>query len=222
MVVSSRKVGGSHDVCCQWNSSSISLFNCPRCTGIGAHDGPESLPTMRRNWCPRCAGIRKSKPLKQLPQLFLNSDVVTTKNALVLDLMGTTAAGSGLVSLLLYQLIGERRFDGVGAMVIGLTTAILAFVLIIGIKGLLVGERAAPQIEEKIKKAALSIPQVREILDLRTMQIGPDKLLVNIDVHMQDQLTTDDLETLIDKIEKRIREKVSSVRYVQVELETPE
>jgi hypothetical protein len=49
MVVSSRKGGGSHDVCCQWNSSSISLFNCPRCTGIGAHDGPESLPTMRRN-----------------------------------------------------------------------------------------------------------------------------------------------------------------------------
>jgi len=59
-------------------------------------------------------------------------------------------------------------------------------------------------------------------VDLRTMQIGPDKLLVNIDVHMKDQLTTDDLEALIDKIKKRIREKVSSVRYVQVELETPE
>jgi divalent metal cation (Fe/Co/Zn/Cd) transporter len=91
-----------------------------------------------------------------------------------------------------------------------------------GIKGLLVGERAAPQIEEKIKKAALSIPQVKEILDLRTMQIGPDKLLVNIEVHMQDQLTTDDLEALIDKIKKRIQEKVSSIRYVLVELETPE
>jgi cation diffusion facilitator family transporter len=166
--------------------------------------------------------LLKSKPLKQLPQLFLNSDVVTTKNALVLDLMGTTAACSGLVSLLLYQLAGERRFDGVGAMVIGATTAILAFVLIIGIKGLLVGERAAPQIEEQIKKATLGIPQVREVLDLRTMQIGPDKLLVNIEVHMQDQLTTDDLEASIDKIKKRIQEKVSSVRYVQVELETPE
>jgi divalent metal cation (Fe/Co/Zn/Cd) transporter len=107
-------------------------------------------------------------------------------------------------------------------MVIGVTTAILAFVLIIGIKGLLVGERAASQIEEKIEKATLSIPQVKEILNLRTMQIGPDKLLVNINVHMQDHLTTDDLEALIDKIKKRIQEKVSSVRYVQVELETPE
>jgi cation diffusion facilitator family transporter len=166
--------------------------------------------------------LLKNKPLKQLPRVFLNSDVVTTKNALVLDLMGTTAASSGLVSLLLYQLVGEKRFDGVGAMVIGVTTAILAFVLIIGLKGLLVGERAAPQVEEKIKKAALSIPQVKEILDLRTMQIGPDKLLVNVEVHMQNQLTTDELEALIDKIKKRIQEKVSSIRYVQVELGTPE
>ena len=166
--------------------------------------------------------LLKSKPLKQLPQSFLKSDAVTAKNALVLDLMGTTAATSGLVSLLLYQLAGEKRFDGVGAMVIGVTTAILAFVLIIGIKGLLVGERAAPQIEEKIKQAALTIPQVKEILDLRTMQIGPEKLLVNLDIHMRDELTTDEIEAVIDKIKKRIKEKVSSVRYVQVELETPD
>lgn len=166
--------------------------------------------------------LLKNKPLKQLPQLFMNSSVVTTKNALVLDLMGTTASSLGLVSLLLYQLLGEKRFDGVGAMIIGVTTAILAFVLIIGIKGLLVGERAAPQIEEKIRTATLSIPHVKEVLNLRTMQIGSDKLLVNIDVHMQDGLTTDELEELIDKIKKRIREKVSSIRYVQVELDTPE
>ena len=166
--------------------------------------------------------LLKNKPLKQLPQLFMNSSVVTTKNALVLDLMGTTASSLGLVSLLLYQLLGEKRFDGVGAMIIGVTTAILAFVLIIGIKGLLVGERAAPQIEEKIKTATLSIPQVKEVLDLRTMQIGSEKLLVNIDVHMQDGLTTDELEALIDKIKQRIREKVSSIRYVHVELETPD
>src|SRR5918999_426893 len=166
--------------------------------------------------------LLKNKPLKQLPWVFLKSNVVTTKNALVLDLMGTTAASCGLVSLLLYQLVGEKRFDGVGAMVIGVTHAILAFVLIIGIKGLLVGERAAPEIEEKITKAALGVPQVKEVLHLRTMQIGSDKLLVNIDVNVQDRLTTDELEALIDKIKTRIQEKVSSIRYVQVELETPE
>ncbi len=164
----------------------------------------------------------KNKPFKQLPGLFLNSGAVTVKNALVLDMMGTSAALFGLVSLLLYQFLDEKRFDGVGAMVVGVTTAILAFVLILGLRGLLVGERAAPEIEEKIKDVAISIREVKEVLDLRTMQIGPDRLLVNIEVHIKDGLTTDELEELIDKIKGRIQEKVASIRYVQVELETPD
>ena len=166
--------------------------------------------------------LLKNRPFKKLPELFWNSGDVTVKNALVLDLMGTSAAFFGLVSLLLYQFAGEKRFDGIGAMVVGVTTAILAFVLILGLRGLLVGERAAPEIEKKINEAALSIREVKEVLDLRTMQIGPDRLLVNIEVHIKDGLKTDDLEVLIDRIKQRIQEKVSSIRYVQVELETPD
>ena len=166
--------------------------------------------------------LSKNKPFTQLPKLFLNSGDVTVKNALVLDLMGTTAAVSGLVSLLLYQFAGEKRFDGLGAMFIGVSTAVLAFVLVTSLRGLMVGESAAPEIEEKISKAALSIREVKEVLDLKTMQIGLDKLLVNIDVSVDDHLHTDELEALTDKIKNRLTEKVPSIRHVQVELETPQ
>ena len=165
--------------------------------------------------------LRKNKPLRELPQLFLNARDVTVKNALVLDLMGTSAALFGLLSLLLYQFAGLKQFDGIGAMIVGVTTAVLAVVLITGLRGLLVGERAAPEIEGKIKDAALSVRQVKEVVDLRTMQIGPNKLLVNIEVNVANELETDELEALIDRIKKRIEEKVSAVKIVQVELETP-
>src|SRR5882724_13380068 len=75
MLVSSLKLSGGHNVCPVWSCSSIKPSKCPRGTGIGAHDEPESLPTMvpeslptmvpesvptmLRNECPRCAGIRK-------------------------------------------------------------------------------------------------------------------------------------------------------------------
>ena len=166
--------------------------------------------------------LLNDKPYTQLPNLFWNSDDVTVKNALVLDLMGTSAAFFGLVSLLLYQFAGEKRFDGIGAMIVGVTTAVLAVVLILGLRGLLVGERAAPEIEEKIKDAALSVRHVKDVVDLRTMQIGLGKLLVAIEIHAQDGLETDELEKLTDKIKDRLQEKVKSIRYVQVELETPE
>jgi divalent metal cation (Fe/Co/Zn/Cd) transporter len=47
-------------------------------------------------------------------------------------------------------------------------------------------------------------------------------LLVDIEVHIADELSTDELETLIDKVKERIKEKVNSVRYLQVELEGPD
>ena len=166
--------------------------------------------------------LLKNKPVRKLPELFWNSGAVTVKNALVLDLMGTSAAFFGLISLLLYQFAGEKRFDGVGAMIVGVTTAILAVILILGLRGLLVGERASPEIEKKIKEAAVSVRKVKDVLDLRTMQIGPGKLLVDIAVHAQDGLTTDELEALTDKVKERLQERVNSIRYVQVELETPE
>ena len=165
--------------------------------------------------------LREGKAFTQLPKLFLNSGDVTVKNALVLDLMGTTAAISGLVSLLLYQFAGEKRFDGIGAMFIGVSTAVLAVVLVTSLRGLLVGERALPEVEEKIKRAALSVREVKEVLDLKTMQIGLNKLLVNIEVNVQDNLDTDALEALTDKVKNRLTEKVPDIRHVQVELETP-
>lgn len=166
--------------------------------------------------------LRKNKPIIQLPKLFLNSGDVSVKNALVLDLMGTTAAVSGLISLLLYQFAGEKRFDGIGAMFIGVSTAVLAVVLIYSLRGLMVGERAAPEIEEKITAAALSVREVKEVVDLKTMQIGLDKLLVNIEVNVQNNLSTDQLEALTDKIRSRLTEKVPTIRHAQIELETPE
>lgn len=166
--------------------------------------------------------LLKGRQKRFLPKIFLDATDVATKNALVLDLMGTMAATFGLISLFLYQISDDPRLDGIGAMAIGIMTAALAFILIIGVKEFLVGKRASPQTEEKIKKAALTVPEVKKVLDLRTMQVGADKLLVNMEVHMQDQLTTDELEILIDKIKKRVLEKVPSIQHVQVELETPE
>ena len=53
------------------------------------------------------------------------------------------------------------------------------------------------------------------------MQIDLDKLLVNIEVNVQNDLDTDQLEALTDKIKTRLIEKVPTIRHVQVELETP-
>jgi len=85
---------------------------------------------------------------------------------------------------------------------------------------MLVGRSASVETEEKIKEAALKVVEVERIEDIKTLHIGPEKLLVSLEVHMERTLKTKELESLIDKIEQNVRQVVPSAKYVLVELES--
>jgi len=165
--------------------------------------------------------LGRRSPQKIL-EIFFRTRLVETKNTLVLDLTGTVSALLGLVSLGLYRLTGELRFDAVGAMVIGVVLAFLAGALILGIRDFIIGQSASRETEQKIRKTVLELKDVLGVLDLRTMVMGSDRILVNLEVHVRDGLTTDEIEVLIDRIKKRVRRKVPAIHHVQVELETPD
>ena len=57
-----------------------------------------------------------------------------TKNTFVLDLMGMSAALVGLSALILYQISQNPRFDGLGAMAIGVVLALFSLKLLSDIK----------------------------------------------------------------------------------------
>jgi len=160
--------------------------------------------------------------ITKLKDVFTKSVLIETKKAFVLDLMGVTASLLGLVALFLYKFTGNLRFDGVGAMVIGVTMAILSFFIIKNTKDLLLGQSASLEIEKQITKAAESFSGVNKVLKLQTLHIGSEKLLVNMEVHLADKLSTDDIEKLIDRIEIRIRKEVPSAVNILIELETPD
>jgi len=162
------------------------------------------------------------RPVGKIWSAFFHSALIETKTTFVLDLMGTLASVLGLVALLIYGVSGDARFDGIGAMAIGVTLAILALFIVKSARDLLLGQSASPEVEEKIKKAASLFEHVKQILDLRTLQIGPERVLVNMEVNLTDRLTTDEIELLIDKIEREIKKQVPSAVSIQIELETPD
>lgn len=167
----------------------------------------------------RLAGRKK---FARLWQTFIHSALIETKTAFVLDLMGTTAAFTGLTSLVLYGLTGFSFFDGIGAMMTGVLLAFFAFFILKGAKELLVGQSADEETIEKITKATLSFHEVKKILDLRTILLGTEKLLVSMEVHLEDKLTTDEIEKLVDDIEEKITKHVPTASHIHIELETPD
>ena len=165
--------------------------------------------------------LLRRRRLKHIVQIFYKSSLIETKTTFILDFIGTIASLLGLVALLIYVITGDYRYDGLGAMIIGVAVGIGAALLIIGIRDLLVGRSASAEIEAKIKNAALNVDEVTDVLNIKTLHVGPEKLLVDLDVHMRARLTTRELEKLIDKIKQEIRQEVPAVKYIQVELETP-
>lgn len=154
-------------------------------------------------------------------QSFRHSSLIETKATLILDTLGSVSAATGLIALGLYQITGNSAFDGLGSMAIGVATAVLAVVLISSVKDLLVGRSATSDIEDRIRQAAEAVPEVQKVLDLRTMYLGSERLLVNIEVHMQGGLETHEIEQIIDEIKRKVKRKAPIVSHIQVELETP-
>lgn len=162
-----------------------------------------------------------SHPPRLIFHAFRQSVLVETKTTFILDLMGSAAAALGLFSLLLLGATSNGQFDGLGAIMIGLTVAVLAVVLLLGVQDLLIGRRAHPVVEERIRKVALTHPQVTDVLGMKTMHIGPEKFLVNLDVHFAHGLTTQEIERVIDELKENVKTLVPEARHVQIELETP-
>lgn len=168
-------------------------------------------------------GFRRifNNDLSNLLKRFKESPEVETKTTMVSDFMGILAALIGFVSFLVFKLTGNLHVDGIGAILVGLVMVFLAIYIFMETKSLLIGQGVSDEIKEKIEKATMSVSEIDKVLDIKAINIGVDKIMVNIEVHIKNDLNTDSIEDVIDKVEKKIIEKVPNIKYIQIEPERP-
>ncbi len=112
---------------------------------------------------------------------------------------------------------GDGVWDGVGTLAIGVLLAIIAIVLAVETKSLLIGESAAPEIEERICAAVEEAPEVDRVIHLRTLHLGPEELLVAAKIAVRHDETAAEVARGIDEAERRIREAVPIARVIYLE-----
>ncbi len=144
--------------------------------------------------------------------------------ALLVVLFEDTAAVLGLVfasvGIVIAHATGDGRWDGITSIVIGILLAITAWVLAFETKALLVGEGASRRDRAAMRAAALRIPQVESVGNLLTMQLGPEEILVNMEVDFDPGLGDVALEAAIDAVEAAVRGAVPSATRIFVEPES--
>ena len=125
-----------------------------------------------------------------------------------------------MAALYLYYITGHLYYDGAAGIIIGLTLAVLGFMIALECKELIIGRSASKNQRKAIERAAESVAGVVRVMDLKTMLMGPDEMLVNIEVNLVDGLNTDTIELLLDEIRLRIEKAVPEARHIQVEVES--
>ena len=84
-------------------------------------------------------------------------------------------------------------------------------------KELLIGRAADPRTERLIRAEIESRPGVDALLDLSTMHMGPDSLIVAARVALNDRLGADQAEDLADEIDSRLSEMLPLQPHVFID-----
>jgi cation diffusion facilitator family transporter len=150
------------------------------------------------------AWLRRSKS-PELPVVLLED--IGALVGLLLALLGLTLAVT----------TGEPRWDGVGTLSIGVLLIVIAVILVVEMKSLLIGEGATPEDQEAVRAAIAGTPDVRSLIHLRTLHLGPDELLVAAKIELSQSLAAPAIAAAIDAAEGRIRAAVPIARLIYLE-----
>ena len=122
------------------------------------------------------------------------------------------AAGIGAAHLLDLPVL-----DAVASIVIGLLLVAVAIVLARETRGLLVGEAAEAELSAGVRRIALQDEAVASVARVLTMHVGPDDVLVNLDLTLRAGVGASDIADSIGRLERKIKRAHPRVRYLFME-----
>lgn len=125
-----------------------------------------------------------------------------------------------LVGIVLGQVTGSTVFDPAASVAIGLLLVVVAGFLAHDTSELLVGAAARPDERTALEDALRGCDEITDVLEVLTMTLGPNSLLVAARVDFADDLQDEDVERASDAIDQRLRETVPDVTEVFLDATT--
>lgn len=132
-----------------------------------------------------------------------------------------TAALIGLVLAFggvgLHLLTGSAVWDGLASLLIGVLLAAVAYLLGRTNMGLLIGQQADPRMVRAVYARLSAKPEVEQVVDLLTMLLGTDKVLLCARVDFIDGLSAEEVERACVRIDDELRREFSDLDEIFIE-----
>lgn len=148
--------------------------------------------------------FRESKDLTTFTVLFENGAALV---GVVIAFVGLSAS----------RLLRSPYPDASASLLIGVLLVVVAYFLIRESKGLLIGEGVAPRVASAMRALATENPAVEEVMELLTLQTGPNELLVLMDARFREELTSTQIVEAVGQVERALRARFPQISRVFIE-----
>ena len=110
---------------------------------------------------------------------------------------------------------GNPLWDALGTLAIGVVLMVIAIAVMTEVKGLIVGESAAPQLRAEIEAFVAAQPEVEQVLNIITLAWG-DKVVIAVKAHMRGMETGTgrQLVEAINLVEDRMQQRFPAAQWV--------
>ena len=158
------------------------------------------------SWFVALKAFRKIKGKQGYFEAFRRSKDPTTFTVLFEDSAALIGLFIALIGIYLSHALNMPMLDGLASILIGVVLAISAILLARETKGLLMGETADPQLRHNVLMVAEQDPAVHSANGVLTEQMGAHQVLASLSLEFKDNLTSDDIEACVNRIEAQIKQ----------------
>ena len=157
--------------------------------------------------------LRKGRSLGYWVKNTRNAELVVVLGEDVAALVGLVIA---FVFVALAAATGNMLFDAIGSIAIGVVLVCVSIFVAARIQGLIVGRSAEDDLQEALRAEVAAEPDIEELLNAITMQMGPDVMLA-LKVRMRSGMTIEAAVGRLNALEHRIKTKFPEVAWCFVE-----
>lgn len=207
--------------------------------GISIYEGIQSIQTQEASRSPLISysilgvamlfeGIALYISLKEFNQTYQRENMglwkairqskdPSTFIVVVEDLAALVGLIFAFAGVFLSEVTANAIYDGIASIIIGILLTIVATILVTETRGLLLGESASPEIRESIKTIVQSDEAVSAMESPITFHLGPRDIMLALNIEFKDELSANEIESAIQRIEENLRDSHSEIKRIFVE-----
>ncbi|TAH45980.1 MAG: cation diffusion facilitator family transporter [Gammaproteobacteria bacterium] len=156
--------------------------------------------------------VNKARGERSLWHWFRNSRQAELVVIFGEDLAALFGLVFALIAVVLAVVTGNPVWDAIGTLAIGVLLVVVAVFISIEVKAMLIGQSVDPQLLVRMREFLEKRPEIAEVFNLLTLQLGND-ILVSIKAKMREEQSALVMIEHINTVERDLKRQFPGVRF---------